>query len=90
FIEASAAEDRLQRNERKAALEREAAMAGKLLRLSGVLGVLGALAGLFGVFAVLAKEQADASRVQAHALKLVADARAAYFTGAPGALQSSL
>ncbi|HQZ81142.1 MAG TPA: hypothetical protein PK681_11040 [Steroidobacteraceae bacterium] len=90
FIEASAAEDRHQRNERNVALEREAAMARKLLRLSGVLGVLGALAGLFGVFAFLAKAQADTSRAQAQALKLASEARAAYFTGAPDALRTSL
>ena len=90
FIEASAAEDRRQRDEKKAAREREAALAGKLLRLSGVLGVLGALAFLFGIYALVAKEEADASRERAHSLKLASEARAAYFTGAPEALQKSL
>ena len=104
FIEASAAEDRRQRDEKKAALEREAAMAGKLLRLSGVLGILGALAVLFAIFAFLAKEdaearkaeavaskeQAEASKERERALALAADARAAYFTGAPRALHRAL
>jgi WD40 repeat protein len=104
FIEASAAEDRRQRAEKKAALEREAAMAGKLLRLSGVLGILGALAVLFAIFALLAKEEAEARKAEAdtnraqaeaskereRALALAADARAAYFTGAPRALHSAL
>lgn len=90
FIAASAAEDRRQRAEKKAALEREAAMAGKLLRLSGVLGILGALAALFAIFAFLAKQEADASTERANALKLSSEARAAYFTGAPDALQKSL
>ncbi|MER2555565.1 MAG: WD40 repeat domain-containing protein [Thauera sp.] len=104
FIEASATEDRRQRDEKNAALEREAAMAGKLLRLSGVLGILGALAVLFAIFAFLAKEEAEARKAEAvaskeqaeeskereRALALAADARAAYFTGAPRALHSAL
>ncbi len=97
FIEASAAEDSRQRAEKKAALEREAALAGKLLRLSGVLGILGALAVLFAIFALLAKEEAEARKAEAEASKereralaLAADARAAYFTGAPRALHSAL